>query len=191
MLTVYTVGHSNHSFETLARLLEAHAITAVADVRSKPYSRRNPQYHRERFAEALKARSIAYVFLGLELGARSEDPDCYREGRVQYERLALTTLFRSGIARILDGAARHRIALLCAEKEPLDCHRTLLIARQLERKDAAVLHILADGRIEAHASTMARLVNLQQLDRSDLFSTPEQRIDEACRRHESRIAFAS
>ena len=191
MITVYTVGHSNHPFDTLAQLLGRHAITAVADVRSTPYSRRNPQYHRESLAGALKGRGIAYVYLGEELGARSADPDCYREGRVQYERLAHTALFKSGIARVLDGATRHRVALMCAEKEPLDCHRTLLIARQLQRRGAVLLHILADGSLEAHDSTMNRLVNLLQLGDSDLFSTAEQRIEEACRQHEGKIAFAA
>src|ERR1700759_472649 len=101
MLTVYTIGHSNHPFAAFAQLLRLHGISAVGDVRSQPYSRRNPQFNRETLAETLKKHEIADVFLGKELGARSEDSAGYKEERVQYERLSHTTVFKSGIERVL------------------------------------------------------------------------------------------
>lgn len=127
MTTLYTVGHSNHSFEKFISLLTANGVTAVADVRSRPFSRRHPQFNEERLAAALAQQGIAYVFLGRELGARPEDPSCYENGKVQYERLSATPAFKAGIERALAGAEKFRVALMCAEKEPLDCHRTLLV----------------------------------------------------------------
>ena len=92
--SVFTVGHSNHPLEHFIGLLRRHGVTAIADVRSKPYSRMNPQFNREDLSEALKAAGIVYVFLGKELGARTEDPACYESGKVRYDRLARTDLFR-------------------------------------------------------------------------------------------------
>ena len=83
------------------------------------------------------------MFLGRELGARPDDPACYEDGRVRYARLARTALFRRGLDRVVDGAHRHRLALMCAERDPLDCHRTILVARELARRGLDVAHILA------------------------------------------------
>jgi uncharacterized protein (DUF488 family) len=96
MNQVFTVGHSTHALERLVQLLNLHKITAIADVRSQPYSRMNPQFNVDALKESLKSKGIAYVFLGRELGARSNDPSCYRGGRVQYGLLAQTKLFNKG-----------------------------------------------------------------------------------------------
>jgi uncharacterized protein (DUF488 family) len=146
---IYTVGHSTHPQERFINLLLSHGVTAVSDVRSKPYSRVNPQFNREQLKQALRMHEISYVFLGKELGARSDDPSCYEDGKVQYDRLAKTPLFESAIKRILIGSQKHRVALMCAEKEPLECHRTILVARHLVAAGAEVKHILADGRLES------------------------------------------
>lgn len=123
---IYTVGHSNHSIEAFISLLQKHGITALADVRSHPYSRHHPQFNRETLQRALRKVDINYVFLGKELGARSENPKCYRNGKVQYGLLAREPSFQEGLARLRKGMESHRIAMMCAEKEPLDCHRTIL-----------------------------------------------------------------
>ena len=169
---VYTVGHSNHSIETFLALLVRHAITAIGDVRSSPYSRRNPQFNREPLRDALSQAGIAYVFLGEELGARTRDPDCYEHGKVSYERLARTDAFQHGLERVQRGAAEYRLALMCAEKEPLDCHRTILVARHLHERGLALRHILADGALEAHEHTIERLKARLGLG-EDLFRAPE------------------
>ena len=142
---VLTIGHSNHVLDVFLALLRQHRVTAVADVRSAPYSRFNPQFNREPFAKALEAEGIRYVPLGNELGGRSDDPACYEGGRIRYDRVAATASFRSGLARVVQGAAKYRIALMCAEKEPLDCHRTLLVARALDAQGVDIAHIHADG----------------------------------------------
>lgn len=185
---IYSVGHSNHSIEKFIGLLSANGITAVADVRSRPFSRRHPQFNKERLAAALAQQGIAYVFLGRELGARSQDPSCYENGKVQYARLAATAAFKAGIERVLAGAEKFRLALMCAEKEPLDCHRTLLVGRALERAGASIAHILADGSVEAQEKTMARLIDLVGLPQQDLFPSDDL-IAAACRLREDKIAY--
>jgi uncharacterized protein (DUF488 family) len=178
-MNIYTIGHSNHPIEKFLGLLSQHGITAIADVRSTPFSRRNPQFNSNKLAASLHAQGIAHVFLGKELGARSEDPCCYEDGRVQYRRLAQTDLFKQGLERVIAGAERYRLALMCAEKEPLDCHRTLLVSRALELQGAAVTHILADGQLEPNDQTMARLVA----------STRLASLDAACAAREQKIAY--
>ena len=169
---IYTIGHSNHTPDAFLERLRRHGVTAVADVRSQPYSRRFPDYNRETLRDWLRRAGIAYVFLGRELGGRSDDPAHYdAEGRVDYERVAAGPRFREGLERLRRGMADYRIALLCAEREPLDCHRALLIAPRLQDLGVEVGHILADGRLELHRDTEARLLRLCGLD-GDLFGDP-------------------
>ena len=190
-MPVYTVGHSNHTSEAFVTLLRTRGVTAVADVRSAPYSRFNPQFNRETLARALEAQGIRYVFLGRELGARPDDPGCYEEGRARYARLARTALFRRGLDRVADGARRHELALTCAEKEPLDCHRTILVARELVRRGIDVAHILADGRIEPHDDTVERLLARHGLDQPHLFAPREDRIEQAFDAQAAALSYAS
>jgi uncharacterized protein (DUF488 family) len=187
---LYTIGHSNHPIDRFIALLQQHGIDAVADVRSTPYSRFNPQFRKERLQTALTRAGIKYVFLGEELGARSKDPACYDEsGRVSYVRLAATDLFRRGIERLLTGMQKHRIALMCAEREPLDCHRTILVARELERAGAPITHILADGSLEPQRHAMERLASNLKLAETDLFRTPDELIEDAYDKQGSQIAY--
>ena len=186
--TIFTIGHSTHTLERFIELLKLHAITAIGDVRSKPYSRMNPQFNREGLSKQLAIAGVSYVFLGRELGARSEDPSCYEDGRVQYGLLAQTELFRQGIGRVRDGMTKYRLALMCAEKEPLDCHRFILVARQLAAAGIPVQHILADGSLESQAGLADRLRRELDLPECDLFRSPEDVLSDAYRIQESRIA---
>jgi len=186
---VFTVGHSTHSWDGLLALVSLHGVTAVADVRSTPRSRFNPQFDRESLADSLRQRGIAYVFLGRELGGRPEDQSCYENGRVRYDLVARTALFQKGIDRVLHGAEEHRVVLLCAEKEPLECHRTLLVAAALVARGVVVQHIHADGRLERHEAAMDRLLDLVGLPRQDLLHTKEELVAEALERQEQRVAY--
>jgi uncharacterized protein (DUF488 family) len=187
---IYTVGHSKHPIDRFVALLQRHEIDAVADVRSTPYSRFNPQFNREKLQAALAAAHIRYVFLGEELGARSKDPDCYDEnGRVIYAKLAATPFFRQGIDRLLTGMRDHRIAIMCAEREPLECHRTILVARELEKVGVPVAHILQDGSLEPHNEAMLRLASGLKLPGRDLFRTPEELIEAAYEAQGARISY--
>ena len=188
---IYTIGHSKHPIDHFVALLERHAIGAVADVRSTPYSRFNPQFNRDRLQASLAAAGMRYVFLGEELGARSKDPDCYDEtGRVSYAKLAATPSFGRGLDRLTSGMRDHRIAIMCAEREPLDCHRTILVARELEKLGVPVMHILHDGSLEPHGEAMQRLATKLKLVGKDLFRTPAELIEEAYEAQSARIAWS-
>ena len=189
MDVVFTVGHSTHPIDRFLSLLGQHAITAIGDVRSTPFSRFNPQFNREKLRVSLQAAGIAYVFLGKELGARSEDPACYENGRVQYDRLAATDLFRSGLERVRQGAASYRLALMCAEKEPLACHRTILVARHVAALGFDVQHILADGTLESHDDALSRLVRQLDLAPGDLLRSRGEIIADAYRRQGEKIGY--
>jgi uncharacterized protein (DUF488 family) len=186
---VYTIGHSNHEFAKLLSLLQQHAVTAVGDVRSAPYSRRYPQFSREPLEKTLRESGIAYVFLGKELGARSDDPGCYENGSVKYDRLAKTELFQSGLDRVERGLQTHTLALLCAEKEPLHCHRTILVSRRLEERGVKVEHILEDGAVESHASAVSRLLRLLHQPEMDLFRSREEILAQAYESWGDKIAY--
>jgi uncharacterized protein (DUF488 family) len=186
---VFTIGHSTNSITRLIELLKMHDISAVSDVRSQPYSRMNPQFNRETLKAALNAADMKYVFLGRELGARSDDKACYCNGRVVYERLGRTNSFKEGIERVITGAKQYRIALMCAERDPLDCHRTILVARHLIDRGISVRHILSNGTIEEHGEAMARLVGRLQIPATDMFRSESEILDQAYAQQESLIAY--
>lgn len=185
---IYTIGHSTHELESFIGLLTPNAITAIADVRSVPASRFNPQYNRDPLKRALLQAGVEYVFLGRELGARSDNPSCYVGGKVQYDRLAKQPAFRAGIQRLLRGRKEHRIAIMCAEADPLDCHRTLLVARALAHEGVNVMHIRRNGVLEQDADAMLRLRRKFGLAEDALFESDDLLAD-ALRRQEEEIAY--
>ncbi|MAF96953.1 MAG: hypothetical protein CMM60_14555 [Rhodospirillaceae bacterium] len=171
-LVAYTVGHSNHTLEHFIEILIENDVTAIADVRSVPYSRYTTQFDREALHAELKAAGIAYSFLGKELGARPDDADCYKDGMADYNLIAATPLFQSGLDRVIEGAQKYKIALMCAEKDPLDCHRTILVGRSLKRRNVVIRHIHADGKIEDCETAEKRLVKLTKQEMDDMFQPP-------------------
>ncbi|MBI4581312.1 MAG: DUF488 domain-containing protein [Planctomycetes bacterium] len=188
---LYTIGHSNHSAETFAGLLKSHGITALADVRSSPYSQYCPQFSREALSEHLWSLGIEYVFLGKELGARPEVPEGYVDGRVDFRVVASTDLFKAGLKRLRTGMQKHRVAIMCAERDPLTCHRTILVCRHFKRISPDIRHILADGSTEEHREAELRLVRLFGIEPT-LFQperTLDDMIDEAYDRQSLKIAY--
>ena len=200
--TIWTIGHSNHALEHFLALLRKHAIQVVADVRSTPFSRRHPHFNRERLKAALANTSanagggagagIDYIFLGAELGARSPDRNCYdAEGRVVYARLAETEAFKAGLDKLIAEAANRRVAVMCAEKDPLSCHRTILVTPRLVARGLTVLHILGDATIEPHSpATEERLIaETFKREQPDLFRSRDEILAEAFQRREAAVAY--
>jgi uncharacterized protein (DUF488 family) len=145
---IWTVGHSRHEMSALVDVLRRHRIDVVADIRSHPSSRYNPQFNRERLRSSLVAAQIEYVFLGQELGGRPPEPEFYDAGgRVLYGAVAKSERFAAGLERLLTGAARYRVAILCSEENPEHCHRRLLVGRVLADRGVAVRHIRGDGNV--------------------------------------------
>jgi Domain of unknown function DUF488 len=158
---LFSVGHSNHSWERFVGLLRGAGVTAVADVRSSPHSGRFPHYSRPVLERGLRAEGIAYVFLGDSLGGRPTVPDLFHpDGLVDYERVRRSPAFRDGLERLLTGAERYRVAMLCAEEDPLDCHRGLMVAPELMGRGVVCRHLRGDGSVEPHGDAEARLLAL-------------------------------
>lgn len=172
-------------------LLVQHAVGVVVDVRSNPHSRFNPQFNRETIKQTLCENGIKYMFFGAELGGRSEDNSHYKNGRIQYKLLAKTKLFGGSIERVATGANTYRIALMCAEKEPLDCHRTLLVAPALEERGVDIKHIHADGHLESHHNAMDRLLAKAKLPSEDALMSRQELISEAIAWQGNRVAHTN
>jgi len=189
MLELFTIGHSIHSVERFVDLLKTYGVTALCDVRSSPYSRFTPQFNRESLKDELARHRIIYLYLGAELGPRSADPTCYENGKVQYNRLAGKDLFQQGLGRLRKGMTTHRIALMCAEKDPLTCHRMLLICRNLRGDDIVIRHILEDGSQEDNRDTEMRLMKQLKIDPADLFSTEADQIQRAYDLQGEKVAY--
>ena len=148
-LVVYTVGHSNVAQETFIALLKQHGIQVLVDVRSQPYSKYVPHFNADVLKPAILAAGMKYLYLGKELGGRPDDKRYYDgDGHVLYGLVAEGEQFKTGIERLLRGVREHRVALMCNEENPAECHRRLLVGRVLAEKGARILHIRGDGRIE-------------------------------------------
>jgi uncharacterized protein (DUF488 family) len=189
--TILTIGHARHSLERFLALLEAGQVTAVADVRSAPASRFSPQFNKSALAASLAAQNIGYVFLGKELGGRPERPELYTQGRADYEKMAASPDFRAGLAQLMEAAAQNRVAAMCSEADPLDCHRCLLVGRALAEAGVEVGHILGSGEIVSHGAVEERLLQLQHLADDDLLmGSRQERLAEAYRARARKAAYA-
>lgn len=146
--SIFTIGHSNHSLENFLGLLQRHNIQVLVDIRSHPYSKHVPQFNRGELEGAVKTAGLKYIFLGRELGGRTDGEEFYDvEGL--YARLAESPLFLEGIARLEEGLRNNwRIALMCSEEDPAKCHRRFLVARVLVRRNIEVKNIRGDGSLE-------------------------------------------
>jgi uncharacterized protein (DUF488 family) len=135
---LFSIGHSNIPAERFVALLRDAGVEAVADVRSTPFSRRFPWFSAKALAATLKQHDLAYLPYGEGLGGRPADASLYRDGVADYEAMAQRPEFLAALDRLIADAARHRLCLMCAEREPLDCHRCLLVTRALAERGLAV-----------------------------------------------------
>lgn len=188
MPVLFTIGHSNHSISQFVRLLSQNAIDVVCDVRSVPYSKATPQFHREELGFSLRKHGIQYLFLGAALGERTKDPNCIVNGSVSYEEVARLEPFTRAILQVQALAAARRVALMCEESDPLDCHRTILLARTLVARGCSVQHILNTGAVESHHDALKRLVERLNIT-PDQYPFREDLVRTAYRRQEERIAW--
>lgn len=191
--TVLTVGHSNHSPEVFINLLVRHGVDEVIDVRSAPYSRYAPQFNYEGIQRMLDDIGIGYTYLGGELGGRPSDRSCYdADGRVQYDRVAATDAFDGALRQVMRAADESRPVLLCTEKEPLECHRTLLVARALADREVGVAHVHPDGSLESFDDSINRLLELHKLPpHGDMFRTRSDVVAEALARQSGKFAYVT
>lgn len=186
---ILTIGHSNHSLARFVELIRGAGGETVVDVRSIPASQYSPHFNRGRLAEELPGAGLGYVFMGEALGGRPSDPALFSGDRADYEKMAGAAAFREGVARVLAIAADSRPVLICAERDPLECHRCLLVGRFLAEGGHQVEHILHTGGIESHAAAEERLIALESV--GGLFGTRDEQRAEAYRRRAHKTAFAA
>ena len=188
---ILTIGHSRHPLARFMSLLATAQVSVVADVRSAPVSRFSPHFNKNALAASLGGQGIDYVFLGQPLGGRPERPEMYTQGRVDYEKMAASPEFRAGLAQLIETAEGHRLAAMCSEADPLDCHRCLLVGRALVEAGVEVGHILPSGGIISHAQAEDRLLQLEHLADDDLLMrSREERLAEAYRCRNRRAGYA-
>lgn len=169
MNEIYTIGHSSYTHEQYLKLLIRYSINCIVDVRSIPYSKYVPQFNREEIKEFLKLNSIYYIFMGKELGARREDKGLYTNGYLDFEKTSKSMSFIKGIERVKDGVEKgYKIALMCKEKDPIDCHRNILVARQFFKQGFKVTNILENGSIETQEHIEERLLDLYFPERNQV-----------------------
>jgi uncharacterized protein (DUF488 family) len=160
---IYSIGHSRHRLDDFLALLRQNDVEVVVDVRSAPYSRFVPQYNHDQLRQTLSDAGIRYLYKGRALGGRSEDPDHYVDGRLDYQRLGASDSFVAGLELLCQLARSHRLAIMCSEEDPMACHRGVLIGRKLQDdgQGIRVVHIRGDGSLETQ-SEMERRLCMQQ-----------------------------
>ncbi len=170
MNEIYTIGHSTHNKKAFLLLLKRYGINCVVDVRSMPYSKYSPQFNKEEIKHNLYKHAIYYIFMGNELGARREDKSLYtKEGYLDFEKTSKSLSFIDGINRVKSGIDKdYKIALMCTEKDPLDCHRNILVARQFYIQGYNVVNILENGLLETQEHLEIRLLDLYFPERDQI-----------------------
>lgn len=190
MMKLFTVGHSTRTIDELLMLLKHFEVDAIADVRSFPFSRHTPQFNRAELECSLKSQGLKYVFLGDELGARRKERACYINGVADYDLISDLPLFQQGLSRVLNGLQKMSIALMCAERDPLTCHRAILVARALKPKVQFIDHIISQDTLESHDDLEIRLLQQYKTDGNDLFATRDELVDKAYKKRGGEIAYA-
>ncbi len=161
---LYTVGHSNQSSDEFVRLLNGVGIDVLVDVRSHPYSRYASHFSAPDLKKTITAAGIRYLYLGRDLGGRPDGQQYYdAEGHVRYDRVAQSDIFRSGIHRLKVGLQRFRVAIMCSEEDPSNCHRRLLVGRVLANEGVNVLHLRSGGRVQSETELADALYVAEQL----------------------------
>jgi len=156
-----TIGHSNHSLETFLDILAHHHINCIIDLRSSPYSRHNHQFNRETLKTDLEINEIEYVYMGDRLGARYENKDLYfDDGKVDFDKVKELPSFIEGIENVISKLKKGlNISLMCAEKDPFNCHRFVLVSRALSKKEMSIEHILANKSTVSQEELEKRLID--------------------------------
>ncbi|MCE3295451.1 MAG: hypothetical protein K0R65_1165 [Crocinitomicaceae bacterium] len=154
--TIYTIGHGRKKTEDFLRELKAFGIQYLMDVRSKPFSRWNPQFNRNQLELTLHENGIRYVFAGDSLGGRPEDRGFYdAEGKVRYDLLKEQEFFKAGLQRLIDASAKKiPLAIMCSETKPEMCHRCRLIGQELLKHHISVQHIVSDKLVKSQETVM-------------------------------------
>jgi len=186
---LYSIGYSKHSLHSFVNTIVKYGINAIADVRSAPFSRFKSEFNKDFLSDYLNPKGIKYVFLGKECGARFSDKSCYINGKAEYKLIAQHEIFQKGLERIREGLKKFNVALMCAENDPIYCHRMILICRNLKQSDIPIYHILNIDDIEAMDKAEGRLLKLFNLNQLELFNSKNDQLERAYNKQGDKIAF--
>ncbi len=189
MKEIYTIGYSKFDIQDFINTLKKNSINAIADVRSSPFSQFKPEFNKDNLANELKKSNINYVFLGDYCGARVDDVSCYKNGKADYNLISRSKKFQEGLKRIRNGVQKYRIALMCAESDPITCHRDILICRNLKSPTLMIKHIINSDKIELNEDSEKRLLDLFKLNQNELFNDRRDLIEEAYNKQSLIIAY--
>jgi uncharacterized protein (DUF488 family) len=196
-MKLYTIGHSNQTQDEFLNLLETHDIDFVVDVRSVPASNHNPQFNQDALSAFLQGHDITYLFMGNEFGARRMD-SINTDGQVDFGLAIHTPLFQRGVDAIMQLPSDKKVALMCSEADPLECHRFSLIARYFYEHHVEVFHILRDASLASHQTLEQKMVNRYLRARKPMLSevdelfgtyTKEQQLADAYKLKNKEIGF--
>lgn len=159
---IFTIGYGNRTIGEFIALLQQYGIQFLIDVRTSPYSRFKPEFGKEELEQALRPQNIRYVFMGQELGGRPADPDCYVDGKVDYDQIREKSFYQAGIGRIRTAwEKRLPVVLMCSELRPQECHRAKLIGETLVQLGLPVQHIDENGHLQSHEAILEELTGGQ------------------------------
>ena len=151
MPVIYTIGYGGRTIEEFIGLLKKYEIDSLVDVRSVPYSRFYADFRKERLHDHLQSAHITYRFMGETLGGRPKDEACFVDGKLNAERCEEREWYQAGITALRALAQNQCVAILCSEKDPLDCHRSYVVGATLNKEEKSeVLHIGKAGQLKAH-----------------------------------------
>ena len=169
-IPIFTIGYGDRSIDEFIAVLKAHQLDYLIDVRSAPYSRFKPEFSKEALEKALQQQGIRYVFMGDQLGGRPSDPDCFIDGKVDYETIKTKGFYQTGIGRLQRAFNRQvRVVLMCSEGKPEQCHRSKLIAATLQNLSIPIVHIDEKNEAQSQDAVILRLTAGQL----SLFGEPE------------------
>lgn len=159
--TVYSIGHGNKTIEDFIKELESFDIRYLIDIRSKPFSKWNPQFNQTIFKMEIERNGIKYVFLGDKLGGLPDDRSCYdSNGKVVYDFMKDKDFFKEGLNRLITANEKAiKVAIMCSESKPEECHRTKLIGEELLKLDISINHIIAENKIKSQEAVIGELTD--------------------------------
>ena len=168
--TVYTIGYSGFSINDFITTLKKYHISLIVDVRSSPFSNHFPEYNRDVLESCLRTQGIYYRNYACEFGARQNDRRYYnQEGYLDFEIFAKSQYFLKGIQKLCNSMKQnYTFALMCAEKDPICCHRTILVARAFFNRGYNVIHLLENGKTITQQEINLRLIEKYYPDRDQM-----------------------
>ncbi|AUW92648.1 hypothetical protein BXT84_00670 [Sulfobacillus thermotolerans] len=162
MHCIYTIGYGKRTILEFMDALQPYHIDYLVDVRTKPTSRFNPDFTRERLDSFLSRYHIRYLWMGDTLGGLPSDNRCYVNGRVDYAKVEMLDSYQYGIGRLQTAWNKHiPLVVMCAEGKPEACHRSKLIGQTLSRLNIPVAHIDVNGDLVTQQEVIQRLTQGQ------------------------------